>query len=238
VPDTPVNGFFGLESSLTPIAHVAAALAAGGAIGLERTFHGRAAGFRTYALVCMGSAMAMLVATFPNAWLGAGANNPGDMTRVVQGILTGIGFLGAGVIVKYGFTVRGLTTAASIWTTAAIGVLIGARFYWEAAASVLLVLGALSLFRRIEDWLDKENFAQIKLGILRTPGLSKHDLDALFAQADLRIAEVAYGMEKNRSILDYEYTVSSLKPESLAVLADLLASRAEVISFHISPSHE
>lgn len=95
-----MNGFVGLESSLIPIAHMAAALAAGGAIGLERTFHGRAAGFRTYALVCMGSAMAMLVATFPGAWLGAGANNPGDMTRIVQGILTGIGFLGAGVIVK------------------------------------------------------------------------------------------------------------------------------------------
>jgi putative Mg2+ transporter-C (MgtC) family protein len=233
-----MSGFLGLESSLIPIAHMAAALAAGGAIGLERTFHGRAAGFRTYALVCMGSTMAMLVATFPSAWLGAGVNNPGDMTRVVQGILTGIGFLGAGVIVKYGFSVRGLTTAASIWTTAAIGVLIGARFYWEAAASVLLVLGALSLFRRIEDRLEKENFAQVKLGVTRASGLSKQGIDALFAKADLHIAEIAYGLEKNNSILDYEYTVSSLKSESLAVLADLLASRAEVIHFHISPSHD
>lgn len=233
-----MNGFVGLESSLIPIAHMAAALAAGGAIGLERTFHGRAAGFRTYALVCMGSAMAMLVATFPGAWLGAGANNPGDMTRIVQGILTGIGFLGAGVIVKYGFTVRGLTTAASIWTTAVVGILIGARFYWEAAASVLLVLGALSLFRRIEDRLEKENFAQVKLGVTRTPGLSRQAIDALFAQANVAIEEVAYGLEKHRSLLDYEYTVSSLKPESLALLADLLANQTEVASFHISPSHD
>lgn len=95
-----MTGFFGLESSWVPIAHVAAALAAGGAIGLERTLHGRAPGFRTYALVCMGSAMAMVVAVFPGAWLSAGTGSQGDVTRVIQGILTGIGFLGAGVIVK------------------------------------------------------------------------------------------------------------------------------------------
>ena len=116
--------------------------------------------------------------------------------------------------------------------------LIGARFYWEAAASVLLVLGALSLFRRIEDRLEKQNFAQVTMGVTRSSGLSKQDIDALFTQANLRIAEVAYGLEKNRSILDYEYTVSSLKSESLAVLAELLARRGEIISFHISPSHD
>ena len=233
-----MSSFWGLEASLIPMAHMAAALAAGGAIGLERTFHGRAAGFRTYALVCMGSAMAVLVAVYPERWLGAGGGNAGDLTRIVQGILTGIGFLGAGVIVKYGFSVRGLTTAASIWTTAVIGVLIGAGYYWEASASVLLVLGALSVFRRIEDRLDKENYAQVKLGVTRDPGLPKREIDSLFAQAGLRIEEVSYGLEKNRSILDYEYTVSSLKPQSLEMLADLLTSHTEVVSFHISPSHD
>jgi putative Mg2+ transporter-C (MgtC) family protein len=233
-----MSALWGLESSLIPIAHIAAALAAGGAIGLERTFHGRAAGFRTYALVCMGSAMAVLAAVYPDRWLGAGGSNAGDLTRIVQGILTGIGFLGAGVIVKYGFSVRGLTTAASIWTTAVIGVLIGAGYYWEAGASVLLVLGALSVFRQIEGQLDKEMYAQVKLGVTREPGLPKRDIDVLFAQAGLRIEEVSYGLERNRSILDYEYTVSSLKPESLEALADLLAGHAEVVSFHISPSHD
>lgn len=229
---------WGLEVSLIPIVHMAAALAAGGAIGLERTFHGRAAGFRTYALVCMGSAMAVLIAVYPNGWLRAGESNAGDLTRIVQGILTGIGFLGAGVIVKYGFSVRGLTTAASIWTTAVIGVLIGAGYYWEAGASVLLVLGALSVFRRIEDRLDKENYAQVMLGVTREAGLSKPAIDALMAQAGLRVEEVSYGLEKHRSILDYEYTVSSLKPESLEQLADLLVNRAEVVSFRIAPSHD
>lgn len=230
--------FLGAQNSLLPIVHVAAALAAGGAIGLERTLHGRAAGFRTYALVCMGSAMAMIVAVFPAPWLAAGMSSQGDVTRVVQGILTGIGFLGAGVIVKYGFTVRGLTTAASIWTTAVAGVMIGAGYYWEAAASVLLILGALSVFRRIEDRLDKQNFAQVKLGITRVAGLSKRDIDALMAQAGLHIEEVAFGLEQHRAVLDYEYTVSSLNPDSLARLAELLASRVEIAGFHISPSHD
>jgi putative Mg2+ transporter-C (MgtC) family protein len=233
-----MTDFYSITASLIPVLHITGALAAGGAIGLERTFHGRAAGFRTYALVCMGSTMAMLIAVFPNGSLGVAANAPGDVTRIVQGILTGIGFLGAGVIVKYGFTVRGLTTAASIWATAMIGVLIGGRYYWEALASVLLVLGTLSLFRRIEDRMSKQNFAQVKLGVSRAPGLTKRDIDALITQAGLRIAETAYGLEKNRSVLDYEYTVSGLDAESLAVLAELLASRPEVVSFHISPSHD
>jgi putative Mg2+ transporter-C (MgtC) family protein len=233
-----MTGFYGFESNLVPILRIAAALAAGGAIGLERTFHGRAAGFRTYALVCMGAAMGMLVAVFPEPWLGPGVSTAGDVTRIVQGILTGIGFLGAGVIVKYGFSVHGLTTAASIWTTAVIGVLIGAGYYWEAGAGVLLVLGALSVFRRIEDRLDKQNFAQVKLGITRTQAVSKQDIDALITQTGLRIEEISYGLEKNRSVLDYEYTVSTLKSENLAALADLLASRADIVSFHISPSRD
>ncbi len=135
-----------MSGSYLSILNIAAALLAGGAIGFERTYHGRAAGFRTYALVCMGSAMAMLVTTSPGLWPGTlpAASGPGDQTRVVQGILTGIGFLGAGVIVKEGLSVRGLTTAASIWTTAVVGILIGIGHYGEALAAVALILGRLA----------------------------------------------------------------------------------------------
>jgi len=79
------------------VARTLAALVAGGAIGLERSYHGRAAGLRTYALVCFGSALLVAVAQFD---VGAGAHGRGEVTRVIQGIVTGIGFLGAGVIVK------------------------------------------------------------------------------------------------------------------------------------------
>jgi putative Mg2+ transporter-C (MgtC) family protein len=95
----------------------------------------------------------MLVTAFQGDWL---VRVPletirTDPTRMAQGIMTGIGFLGAGVIFKEGVTVRGLTTAASIWTTAAIGILFGVGFYYPAILSTVIVLGILALFRLLED---------------------------------------------------------------------------------------
>ena len=107
------------------------ALLIGGLIGLERSFHGRPAGFRTHSLVCIASALLMLVTVYQNEWMTQVPTDAirTDPTRMAQGIMTGIGFLGAGVIFKEGLTVRGLTTSASIWVTAAIGILIGIGFY-------------------------------------------------------------------------------------------------------------
>lgn len=104
------------------------ALAAGSLLGFERSFHGRPAGIRTHALVCLASALLMLVPAYQAPWLGipldsSSSTNP---SRMAQGIMTGIGFLGAGVIFQQGFfTVRGLTTAASVWLAAALGILFG-----------------------------------------------------------------------------------------------------------------
>src|SRR6185437_13206463 len=95
-----------------------AALAAGGVIGLERSYHGRAAGLRTYALVSFGSALLVAGGQYELF----STRDSGEVTRIIQGIVTGIGFLGAGVIVKEGFSVRGLTTAESIWVASAIGI--------------------------------------------------------------------------------------------------------------------
>jgi len=118
-----------------------AALAAGGIIGLERSYRGRAAGFRTHSLVCLASSLLMLVTVYEHQWFSAqsGARVVVDPTRMAQGIMTGIGFLGAGVIVKEGLSVRGLTTAASIWVTAAIGILIGVGFYLAALIATIII---------------------------------------------------------------------------------------------------
>src|ERR1700681_2775382 len=116
-------------------ARMVAALLAGGLIGLERTYHGRAAGLRTYALVAFGSAL--LVAATQYDLVGA-THGGGDPTRVIQGIVTGVGFLGAGVIVKEGFSVRGLTTAASIWVVSSVGVAMGAGLFLTGAIASAL----------------------------------------------------------------------------------------------------
>ena len=111
------------HDDLVIIGRVAGALAIGAMIGFERTFHGRPAGFRTHSLVCIASAILMIVTVYQNQWMTLLDHDAirTDPTRMAQGIMTGIGFLGAGVIFKEGLTVRGLTTAASIWVTAAIG---------------------------------------------------------------------------------------------------------------------
>src|ERR671926_529893 len=134
------------------VARLTAALVVGGIIGLERSYHGRPAGFRTHSLVCVASALLMLVTVYQSEWM---TNVPldairTDPTRMAQGIMTGIGFLGAGVIFKEGFTVRGLTTSASIWVTAAIGILVGIGFYLPAAVGAGATILVLSLFRVVE----------------------------------------------------------------------------------------
>src|SRR5438132_472276 len=105
------------------LARLLVALGAGAAIGFERSYHGRPAGLRTHALVCTASSLLMLITVYEGHWMhAASALVQLDPTRMAQGIMTGIGFLGAGVIIKEGLSVRGLTTAASIWITAAIGI--------------------------------------------------------------------------------------------------------------------
>src|SRR6267142_6312196 len=128
-------------AGLSIVAHMAGALLLGWTVGYERYFSGRASGSQVYCLVCTTSCAVTLLAGYPSLWYWSTAHEPGggDPTRVIGSILTGIGFLGAGIIVQTGMSVRGLTTAASIWGSAAIGILVGAGFYLPA-------LGLTSLF--------------------------------------------------------------------------------------------
>ena len=155
-----------------------AALAAGGLIGLERSHRGRPAGFRTHALVCLASSLLMLVTVYETHWMpdSTTARVVLDPTRMAQGIMTGIGFLGAGAIIKEGFTVRGLTTAASIWVTAAIGILTGIGFYFAAVVGTLLALGTLSLFRWIEARLPTETYANFMVRFSREATMPEAEL--------------------------------------------------------------
>src|SRR6266511_2210600 len=143
------------------IGRVAGALVIGALIGFERTFHGRPAGFRTHSLVCIASAILMIVTVYQNQWMTLLEHDAirTDPTRMAQGIMTGIGFPGPGEIFKEDLTVRGLTPAASIWVTAAIGILVGVGFYFLAVLGALATLMVLSLFRFIEGKLPAEFYA-------------------------------------------------------------------------------
>ena len=117
-----------------------AAVGAGACIGYERSFHGRPAGLRTHVLVCMASAVLMLVTVYEDHWVRIAGEARLDPTRMAQGIMTGIGFLGAGVIMKDGLSVRGLTTAACVWVTACVGAACAIAQWQIVVIGVVLVL--------------------------------------------------------------------------------------------------
>lgn len=120
----------------------------GGLVGLERKQKGQTAGIRTFALICMGATLAMLISIYvPQAYMGLKNGDPG---RIAAQVITGIGFLGAGAIIQMKGSVRGLTTAAGIWMVATIGMTVGLGLYVLAIAATLLILVILHLFERLE----------------------------------------------------------------------------------------
>ena len=217
-----------------------AALAAGGLVGLERSHRGRPAGFRTHALVCLASCLLMLVTVYELHWIKAqpGFNVVLDPTRMAQGIMTGIGFVGAGAIIKEGFSVRGLTTAASIWITAALGILTGIGFYFAAAAGTLLTLGTLSLFRRIEARIPSESYANFMVRFRRGDAVSEADLRALAGRHGFSAHQVSYRLHADVGVLEYRSVVRTMNPANVERLARALDTDARVIEFRISPTSE
>jgi putative Mg2+ transporter-C (MgtC) family protein len=132
-----------------------AAAALTGAVGLERELRERAAGLRTHMLVGVGSALFTLVSAYGfNAFLQSGSNVVrADPSRIAAQIVTGIGFLGAGAIIRQGFSIRGLTTAAGLWVAAAIGMAVGAGYWAAALIGTGVVLVGLGPLRIAEGWV-------------------------------------------------------------------------------------
>ena len=130
----------------------------GGMIGLERETINKPAGFRTHILVCLGSTIIMLVSLFIFTEFSDMTNvDPG---RIPAQVISGIGFLGAGTIIIEGANVKGLTTAASLWTVAAIGLAVGVGFYYGAILATFLILLTLITFNRLEAFILKKVYLQ------------------------------------------------------------------------------
>ncbi len=226
------------HEELVIVARVMGAVAVGALIGFERTFHGRPAGFRTHALVCVASALLMLVTVYQNQWM---TELPIDLirtdpTRMAQGIMTGIGFLGAGVIFKEGLTVRGLTTAASIWVTAAIGILIGIGFWFAAILGAVATLIVLSLLRFIEMKLPSEFYAHHVLSFRRGDVMSEEKLRELLGRYGFSIANLSSRLTDGGEMFEYRMVLRSRDPKQAEALSQHLRSLPEVIEFRISPT--
>jgi putative Mg2+ transporter-C (MgtC) family protein len=159
---------FWQQFSVTLIPLLLAALL-GGTVGFERESTGRPAGLRTHILVCVGSALTMLVSMeMYRMTLGIVNADPG---RIAAQVISGIGFLGAGTIMREGANIRGLTTAASLWVVAAVGLAVGAQLYMPAVLSVIIILVTLRTLSELEKRFIKHvGFYDLNVHVLDTPG--------------------------------------------------------------------
>lgn len=183
----------------------ATAWLAGGLIGMERSYHGRAAGFRTHALVSIASAAAMMVCMAPVLSPGqfAGGSLRLDPGRVAQGVMTGVGFLGAGVIFKEGVNIQGLTTAASVWATAALGLLFGLGEFLPGVLGTAAVLATLLVLRWVEMILPAPIFAWAMFRFEAGRAPSAEAFKALLASRSVSLGEVSYALSQGGDTLEF-----------------------------------
>jgi putative Mg2+ transporter-C (MgtC) family protein len=211
---------------------LALAAALGGVIGIERELREREAGFRTHMLVALGSALFTIVSAYGfHAFLGSGANViRADPTRIAAQIVTGIGFLGAGAIIRQGLSVRGLTTAATLWVVAAIGLAVGAGYYSGALITtglVVLALWPLRLvaYRFVRRFRPQEGRLLVELGAGESPGAVIDEVERVGAR--LQSIEVSQEGSRRRLRLDVALPTGMKIPVLVARVADV-AQVAEV----------
>lgn len=214
------------------------ALTVGALIGLERSYRGRPAGFRTHALVCLSTSLLMLLTAYEGLWVPEGHSTRVtlDPTRMAQGIMTGIGFLGAGAIMKDGLTVRGLTTAASIWITAAIGILIGIGFYAPATMAAVLTLGTLSVFGLIERKMPAQFYAHFTVRFARSASVPEDEMRRIVTEHGFTIANLNYRLDAHDGFFEYRMVIRSSKANSARSLSEALSKLPIVREFRLSPT--
>lgn len=199
------------------------ALLLGLIVGYERSYHGRAAGMRTYGLVCMAAAALTVLAGYPSYWFGGHVNTSlaGDPTRVIQGIVTGIGFLCAGVIMREGLNISGLTTAASIWTCAAIGVLVGVGFYASAMLLTLLSAVCMMWVSKLESWLPSRPAVAVTLGFQHNVVPQEHALRSLVNAHGYEVAAGSFAIRSNEGRLEWHFVAIAFSKDSGSAMNEL-----------------
>jgi putative Mg2+ transporter-C (MgtC) family protein len=215
-----------------------AAVLVGGLIGLERSYHGRPAGFRTHTLVCISTCLLMLVTVYETHWFPPQALGRIvlDPTRLAQGIMTGIGFLGAGAIIKEGVSVRGLTTAASIWMTAALGILVGIGFYFPVVLGTLLTLFTLALFRWVEALMPSQLYAHFAVRFAYEQIMPEADMRRLLKSHGFSIANLNYRLDKDAHFFEYRMVIRTSRHRNVTALTERLSALESVKEFRVSPT--
>ena len=229
-----------MEVNLLVFMNLLGALLLGLLVGYERSYHGRAAGMRTYGIVCMASAALTVFAGYPGFWWGGAGHGgmPVDPTRVVQGIVTGVGFLGAGVIMKEGLNISGLTTAASIWASSAIGVLVGIGFFGAAILLTLLSTSLMMWGPKLEARLPSRRAMGVVLDFVARFEPDEHLLKSTMAQWGYSVAEGSLVISSSNHTIHWSFVIFATKshpqPGSLFELSRHLRQLAGVEGLQIS----
>ena len=187
----------------------------GGIVGFEREIHGRAAGFRTQLIVCVAAVLIMIISE--NYYFKIHSLDSTlriDPARISAGALIGIGFLGAGVIIKSGFAVRGLTTAASIWIVSAIGLAIGGGLYLEGIFTLVITIIALIALRTIEKRI---RVLRYKIITVSTPVFQDNEdsITSILKDHGFHIHTINYEKNTARGEFIYNFTVSSRDKDAI-----------------------
>ena len=186
----------------------------GGLIGMEREMHGRPAGFRTHIVVCLGAAMLMVASEYYRNYVNL--ETVFDPNRMAAGIITGIGFLGAGAIMREENVVRGLTTAGCIWFVAGLGIVVGKGLFPLALWGTLLVFVMLVFFRYGENWMPVENFGELSIRMnLESYESIKDRCAEIIQYRGFLIQETRYRIDRihNEVQLDYVWTYKKGKKQ-------------------------
>jgi putative Mg2+ transporter-C (MgtC) family protein len=213
-----------------------AAWAAGALIGAERGFHGRSAGIRTHALVSLAAAAAVMVSLAPTFTPGVfpGGAPRLDPTRLAQGVMTGVGFLGAGVIFKEGVNVQGLTTAAAVWATAAIGLLFGLGAFIPGSLATIDVIATLLILRWLEDLVPSQVYAWSVFRFRSADAPDKGGLQALLEAKGVSFRELSYGRSSQGALLEFSGNLMAREDRAFDELAAHLRTLPGLVEFELS----
>lgn len=211
------------------------AIVAGALIGTEREYRGSPAGIRTHTLVSLASGLLMIAAVHQVRWL---HDTPIELIRIdpvrmAHGILTGVGFLGAGVIFRDGFTIRGLTSAASLWITSALGTLYGIGFYGLAVGGTLATLVVLAAVSVTETYAPQRPFVDITVRYRRASRMTEARFRADLARSGLRPGAVSQRLEGE--INSFSALFKSTGPLQTEAIAAALSDDPAVLGFELTP---
>lgn len=213
---------------------------AGGLIGLEREARGHPAGLRTHTLVCLASALLMLAAVHQTDWV---RTTPMEVIRIdpvrmAHGILTGIGFLCGGVIFRQGLSVHGLTTAASLWVTSALGTLYGVSSYGLAIGGTAATVVVLTAFRWIDEHLPASNIIDVSVRYRREGAFPEDDFHDLMRELKLKPRSVRHKLISTGEAIELGATLRGPSTVQTRALAERLCDDPRITRFEIIPRND